>query len=219
MKLNIYFPFRINVSNVVYWFILQFTHICTNTWCSCDVLVKHYNVTPGCYSRRAFFPCAAPPYSPLSDVVWHGEHVGALRFAGDLAVGEFRSCRAVVPLRPLFSLAGMRAPFASRRCCEGTGDGLRRSGPCARTVVGRRSRSGWPSSVWINDFNLFFIIWNLKWFEKCLGTQICSKFVETNFARFLIIRSTWEKLCMSFLRYFAVEFYLIMNIADNLKNM
>ena len=97
--------------------------------------------------RRASLPCTTPPYSPLSDAVWHGEHVGALRFAGDLAVGEFRSCRAVVPLRPLFSLAGVRAPFVSRRCCEGTGDGLRRSGPCARTVVGRLSRSGWPSNV------------------------------------------------------------------------
>ena len=76
-----------------------------------------------------------------------GEHAGAVGFTGELAVGEFRSCRAVVSLRPLFSLADARAPFVSRRCCEGTGAGLRRSGPCARTVVGRLSRSGWPSSV------------------------------------------------------------------------
>ena len=32
-----------------------------------------------------------------------GEHAGAVGFTGELAVGEFRSCRAVVPLRPLFS--------------------------------------------------------------------------------------------------------------------
>ena len=60
---------------------------------------------------------------------------------------------------------------------------------------------------------------SVKCFGKWLYAQICSKFVETNFARFLISRSTWENYCMSFLRYFSVEFYLIMNIADNLKNL
>lgn len=45
-----------------------------------------------------------------------GEHAGAVGFTGELAVGEFRSCRAVVSLRPLFSLADARVPFASRRC-------------------------------------------------------------------------------------------------------
>jgi len=59
----------------------------------------------------------------------------------------------------------------------------------------------------------------MKWFEKYLDGQTCSKFVETNFARFLILRSTWENYCMSFLGYFSVGFYLIMDIADNLKNM
>ena len=45
-----------------------------------------------------------------------GEHAIALGSTGELAVGEFRSCRAVVPLRTLFSLADARVPFASRRC-------------------------------------------------------------------------------------------------------
>ena len=76
-----------------------------------------------------------------------GEHAIALGSTGELAVGEFRSCRTVVSLRPLFSLADARVPFASRRCGEEAGARLRHSGPCARTVVGRLSRSGWPSSV------------------------------------------------------------------------
>ena len=59
----------------------------------------------------------------------------------------------------------------------------------------------------------------VKNFGKCLCTHFGSKFVETNFARFLITRSTWENYCMSFLRYFSVELYLIMYIADNLKNV
>jgi len=45
-----------------------------------------------------------------------GEHAGAVGFTGELAVGEFRSCRTVVSLRPLFSLADARVPFASHRC-------------------------------------------------------------------------------------------------------
>ena len=45
-----------------------------------------------------------------------GEHAGAVGFTGELAVGEFHGCRAVVSLRPLFSLADARVPFASRRC-------------------------------------------------------------------------------------------------------
>ena len=64
-------------------------------------------------------------------------HAGAVGFAGELAFGDFRSCRAVVPLRPLLSLADVRAPFVNRRCCEGTRAGLRRSGLCERTVVGQ----------------------------------------------------------------------------------
>ena len=39
-------------------------------------------------------------------------------------------------------------------------------------------------------FQFSFIIWEEKCFGKCLYTQICSKFVETNFARFLVTRST-----------------------------
>ena len=45
-----------------------------------------------------------------------GEQAGAVGFAGGAVVGEFRSCRAVVFLRPLFSLADARVPFVSRRC-------------------------------------------------------------------------------------------------------
>jgi len=71
-----------------------------------------------------------------------GEHAGAVGFTGELAVGEFHGCRAVVSLRPLFPLADARVPFASRRCGEEAGARLRHSGPCARTVVGRLSRSG-----------------------------------------------------------------------------
>ena len=63
------------------------------------------------------------PWSPLEssfrgamDAGGRGEHAGAVGFTGELAVGEFRSCRAVFPLRPLFSLADARVPFASRRC-------------------------------------------------------------------------------------------------------
>ena len=47
---------------------------------------------------------------------------------------------------PCFSLADARVPFVSRRCCEGAGTGLRRSGLCACAVVGRLIRSGWPNS-------------------------------------------------------------------------
>ena len=45
-----------------------------------------------------------------------GEHAGAVGFAEGAAVGEFHSCRAVVFLRPLFSLADARVPSVSRRC-------------------------------------------------------------------------------------------------------
>ena len=87
---------------------------------------------------------------------------------------------------------------------------------CAVSWAVRSLRAGPITLKWI-DFSLFFIIWNLKWFEKCLGDQTCSKFVETKFARFLITRSTWKNYCMSILGYFSVGFYLIMDIAHNLK--
>jgi len=75
-----------------------------------------------------------------------GGHAFALGSTGEIAVGEFRSCRAIVFLRPLFSLADARVPFVSRRCCEGARTRLRCSGLCARVVMGRLIRSGWPSS-------------------------------------------------------------------------
>ena len=49
-----------------------------------------------------------------------GEHAGAVGFTGELAVGEFHGCRAVVSLRPLFPLAVTRVPRVSRRAEGGS---------------------------------------------------------------------------------------------------
>ena len=49
-----------------------------------------------------------------------GEHAGAVGFTGELVVGEFRGCRAVVSLRLLFSLADTRVPRVSRRAGGGS---------------------------------------------------------------------------------------------------
>ena len=49
-----------------------------------------------------------------------GEHAGAVGFTGELAVGEFHGCRAVVSLRPLFPLADTWVPRASRRAEGGS---------------------------------------------------------------------------------------------------
>ena len=50
--------------------------------------------------------------------------------------------------------------------------------------------TGRPSSNRKNGFRFSFIIWEEKYFGKCLCTHFGSKFVETNFARFLVTRST-----------------------------
>ena len=49
---------------------------------------------------------------------------------------------------------------------------------------------GRPSSNRKIVFGFSFIIWEEKYFEKCLCTHFGSKFVETNFVVFLVTRST-----------------------------
>jgi hypothetical protein len=82
--------------------------------------------------------------------------------------------------------------------------------PRARTgrkaIAGRLISLGRPVSDKKNNFLFFFYYLKMEWFGKCLTTQICSKSIQINFARFLIIRSTWEKYCMSRIKYFSVEF-------------
>ena len=63
------------------------------------------------------------PWSPLEssfrsamNAGGRGGHAIALGSTGELAVGEFRSCRAVVSHHPLFSLADAQVPAVSRRC-------------------------------------------------------------------------------------------------------
>ena len=92
-----------------------------------------------------------------------------------------------------------RGSFASAELGQ---DGLGRSpepghGPPLRSICAGRMwpwascfpRAG-PVVIGKLRFQFSFIIWKEKCFGKCLYTQICSKFVETNFARILVTRST-----------------------------
>ena len=71
---------------------------------------------------------------------------------GELAVGEFHGCRAVVSLRPLFPLADTRVPRASRRAEGG-------SQAWAALCRGPSELSG-PAQYCLSDWIslLFFII-------------------------------------------------------------
>jgi hypothetical protein len=91
-------------------------------------------------------------------------------------------------------------PKPGRRACFPA----RALGP--KAIAGRLASLGRPVSDKKNGFSFFFYYLKMEWFGKGLTTQICSKFVEINFARFLIIISTWKKYCMSSLKYFSVEF-------------
>jgi len=82
---------------------------------------------------------------------------------GQVAVG-----RSPEPGRPSPSL-GLRRPKVA------VGQLFPRAGP---VVIGKLR------------FQFSFIIWEEKYFGKCLCTHFGSKFVETNFARFLVTRST-----------------------------
>ena len=100
---------------------------------------------------------------------------------------------------PPWHLEHRRGSFASAELGQ---DGLGRSPEPGRRPPLRSVCTGqmWPwascfpraGPVVIGKlrFQFSFIIWREKCFGKCLYTQICSKFVETNFARFLVTRST-----------------------------
>ena len=64
--------------------------------------------------------------------------------------------------------------------------GLRRP----KVAVGQLFPRAGPVVIGKIRFRFSFIIWKEKYFEKCLCTHFGSKFVETNFARFLVTRST-----------------------------
>jgi hypothetical protein len=66
-------------------------------------------------------------------------------------------------------------------------------------------------------FSVFFYDLNRKIFRKWFCAYFCSKSGETNFAMFILSRSTAEKYCMLILRYFYVELYLILVIAIYLR--
>jgi hypothetical protein len=66
-------------------------------------------------------------------------------------------------------------------------------------------------------FSVFFYDLNRKIFGKWCCAHFCFKSGETNFARFILSRSTAKKYCMLILRYFSMELYLILVIAIYLR--
>ena len=121
-----------------------------------------------------------------------------------LTAGEHRSAE-LLPCSRVADPWGRRAQpqcrgsFASAELGQ---DGLGRSpelghrpplrSVCAGQMWPWASCFPWAGPVVIGKlrFQFSFIIWKEKCFGKCLYTQICSKFVETNFARILVTRST-----------------------------
>ena len=82
------------------------------------------------------------------------------------------------PGRPWAGAPGQAVAFSSAR--------LRRP----KAAVGQLFPRAGPVVIGKIVFGFSFIIWEEKYFGKCLCTHFGSKFVETNFVVFLVTRST-----------------------------
>ena len=139
------------------------------------------------YLPISLLPCAPCPPCPCASCACPR----ALRWPGG---ARTRACRAAVSS---VAPAG-RDPFASAELGQvavGRSPEPGRPSPSLglhrpKVAVAQLFPRAGPVVIGKLRFQFSFIIWEEKYFGKCLCTHFGSKFVETNFARFLVTRST-----------------------------